>query len=457
MALQQAAHRQRDRRAGHADPPAQAQAEHQEGADPSRLRHPYRRASRSTGSTSARRSAGSRAAGALRGKADVRSGRALVELAARIDNGGDRIALQARRRARPQQVRPRRARDRAGQWPGSGDGRHAAARSTCRSAATGSWTRWRGRARARPVGPADRAACARRRQRAATGSQGKWAPAQFLTGKLQRLTAPVVDDPRRRDAQGPDPRRPADRSARRSFARSRRGALDLADNRYRGMRLGIDLLKPPALFPNMTGKSVRMVWTLDGPFATADYSYRLTSPHVQFDDTGFDRLARRGPRAARARGRCACRSGSRRGRSPASATSPGRCSPIRRIEGWLTITPKLVRGEDLKLTSAKWNGKLSLLIDLVTGRFEVLLSGAMQRYLIPGLGIVDVITDLKVVPGPERQGLARRRHRQGLGAPARQQLLPRPDRRAAVARRRTSSAAMTASSISPICSSIRPS
>jgi len=74
------------------------------------------------------------------------------------------------------------------------------------------------------------------------------------------------------------------------------------------------------------------------------------------------------------------------------------------IEGWLDITPKLVRGDDLKLTSAKWNGKLSVLIDLVTGRFDVLLSGSMKRYLIPGLGIVDVVTDLHVVPGPNNQG-----------------------------------------------------
>src|SRR5207237_10584808 len=66
-----------------------------------------------------------------------------------------------------------------------------------------------------------------------------------------------------------------------------KGALDLANNRYRGMRLGIDLLRPRALFPNMTGKNVRMVWTLDGPFATADYSYRLTSDFVQFDNNGF--------------------------------------------------------------------------------------------------------------------------------------------------------------------------
>ena len=76
-----------------------------------------------------------------------------------------------------------------------------------------------------------------------------------------------------------------------------------------------------------------------------------------------------------------------------------------RIEGWLTVTPRQVRGDGLRLSSAKWNGKISLLIDLVTGRFEVTLSGAMQRYLIPGLGIVDVMTDLKVVPGPERPRL----------------------------------------------------
>jgi translocation and assembly module TamB len=74
------------------------------------------------------------------------------------------------------------------------------------------------------------------------------------------------------------------------------------------------------------------------------------------------------------------------------------------IEGWLTITPRLVRGDALKLTSAKWNGKLSLLIDLVSGNFQVLLSGAMQRYLVPGIGIVDVMTDLRVVPGPNGHG-----------------------------------------------------
>src|SRR4029078_12670427 len=86
------------------------------------------------------------------------------------------------------------------------------------------------------------------------------------------------------------------------------GTLHLGANRYRGLRVGVVRLKPPALFPNMTGKSVRMVWTLDGPFATADYSYRLTSDFVQFDNNGFTGLHAEG-----------------RGRLPASPTRAPIC------------------------------------------------------------------------------------------------------------------------------------
>jgi translocation and assembly module TamB len=338
--------------------------------------------------------------GRVWGKADVRSGRALVELSALINNGGDRIALHL-------DAEPDRDRfDIGARVISPANGLVPAIIGTKRAinldiGGDGSWTRWRGRTALDLSGrPTARLALAVDKGRYRL--QGQWAPAQFLKGKLQRLTVPVVNI--RGDATLEnrilDGQLALGSSELRAVAR---GSLDLARNRYQAMRLGIDLLKPPALFPNMTGRNVRMVWTLDGPFGTADYSYRLTSPHVQFDDTGFDDMRAEG------RGRL----------SPWPMRVPIRLSARAitgigdvagamlahpQIEGWLTITPKLVRGEDLRLTSAKWNGKLSLLIDLVTGRFEVLLSGAMQRYLIPGLGIVDVITDLKVVPGPNNKG-----------------------------------------------------
>jgi translocation and assembly module TamB len=338
--------------------------------------------------------------GSVRGKADVHRGRALVELGATINNGGDRIAFHL-------EAEPDRNKfDVFARVIAPADGLVPALIGTRRSLnitvdGKGSWTRWRGSAALDLSG--------RPTARLALGLdsghyrlQGQWAPAQFLTGKLQRLTTPVVGirggwtlKDRLLDgevtATSPELRAVA------------RGGLDLANNRYRAMRLGVDLLKPTALFPNMTGKSVRLVWTLDGPFATADYSYRLTSDFVQFDNTGFTGLHAEGrgrltPWPMRVPIRLSAKAITGIGDlAGAMLASPS-------IEGWLSITPKLVQGQDLKLTSAKWTGKLSLLIDLVTGRFDVLLSGAMQRYLIPGLGIVDVVTDLHVVPGPDNKG-----------------------------------------------------
>jgi translocation and assembly module TamB len=343
---------------------------------------------------------GTARSGSVVGKADVNHGRALVELAVVMNNGGDRIAfhLDAEPERNKFDVFTRVIAPADGLVPAL-MGAHRAVNLTI--AGKGSWTRWRGNAALDLSGrPAARLALGVDSGRYRL--QGQWAPAQFETGKFQRLTFPVVMI--RGDATLKDRLLDGEFSAASPELRAvAKGTIDLAANRYRGLRLGIDLLKPPALFKNMTGKSVRMVWTLDGPFAAADYSYRLTSDFVQFDDTGFTGLHAEGrgrltPWPMRVPIRLAAKAITGIGDvAGAMLANP-------QIEGWLSITPKLVQGQDLRLTSAKWNGKISLLIDLLTGRFDVLLSGAMQRYLIPGLGIVDVVTDLHVVPGPNNQG-----------------------------------------------------
>ncbi|HEX5237373.1 MAG TPA: translocation/assembly module TamB domain-containing protein, partial [Sphingomicrobium sp.] len=338
--------------------------------------------------------------GRVWGEADMHSGRALVELKTALNNGGDRIALHL-------DAEPDRNKfDVAARVNAPANGLVPTLIGTRRSidltvGGKGSWTHWRGSAALDLSGrPTARLALGVDSGRYRL--KGEWAPAQFLTGKLQRLTAPVVSI--RGDATLHDRILDGELLAASPELRAvAKGQVDLAHNRYRAMRLGIDLVKPAALFPNMTGKNVRMVWTLDGPFATADCSYRLTSQYVQFDTTGFtglhaDGRGRLTPWPMRVPIRLSAKAITGIGDvAGAMLASPS-------IEGWLTITPKLVRGDGLKLTSAKWNGKLSLLIDLVTGRFQVLLSGAMQRYLVPGIGIVDVMTELKVVPGPNGHG-----------------------------------------------------
>ncbi len=133
----------------------------------------------------------------------------------------------------------------------------------------------------------------------------------------------------------------------RSLRAVTRGALDLGGNRYRKVSVGIDLLRPPALFPNMTGRNVRMVWTLDGPFARADYAYRLTSPGVKFDNTGFvdvraEGRGRLSPWPMRVPLRLSARA------ITGVGDVAGAILANARLEGMLTITPKFVRGEGLQ-------------------------------------------------------------------------------------------------------------
>jgi translocation and assembly module TamB len=336
----------------------------------------------------------------LAGEAYIRSGRALVGLKAVVKDGGDRLILVL-------DAEPDRDRfdldvdlvSPAGGIAGALLGTRRPIRLAV--AGDGSWAAWNGNARLDLSGR--RTADLRLRARSGRYSlAGRFAPAQFWTGKKARLTAPIVQVSGRATLRD---RQLEGRLALRSPSLSvvAGGTIDLARSGFRGLRIGADLLRPPALFPNMTGQKVRMVALLNGPFRTFAFAYRLTSPRVAFDNTGFEEVWAQG------RGRF----------SKAPVTVPLVMSARRvtgvgsvaggilanlRVEGLLKVTGKALTGEGLALTSDKLKGKLSLFVDLITGRFDVVLSGGMTRYLIPGLGVVDVTSELKVVPNPSGHG-----------------------------------------------------
>ncbi|MEA3053484.1 MAG: translocation and assembly module TamB [Sphingomonadales bacterium] len=336
----------------------------------------------------------------LAGEADIRSGRALVNLQAVVKDGGDRLSLLL-------DAEPDRDRfDLDVRLASPAKGVAGAMLGTERPIALtvegeGSWAAWNGTARLDLSGR--RTADLRlRAQKGRYSLSGRLAPAQFWTGKKARLTAPIVEVSGHatlvdRQLDG----RLALRSPSLSLVGT--GIVDLARSRFRELRVGADLLRPPALFPNMTGQKVRLVALLDGPFRTFAFAYRLTSPRVAFDNTGFEEVWAQG------RGRF----------SKAPVTVPLVMSARRvtgvgdvaggilanlHVEGLLKVTGKQLTGEGLNLTSDKLKGKASLFVDLITGRFDVVLSGGMTRYLIPGLGIVDVTSELKVVPNPSGHG-----------------------------------------------------
>ncbi len=81
-----------------------------------------------------------------------------------------------------------------------------------------------------------------------------------------------------------------------------------------------------------------------------------------------------------------CRSGCAPRRSRASARSRGGILANLDVAGTLRIDAKALVGNDLRLSSDKLKGKLLLRIDLVTGRYDVALTGGLTRLSHPWPG-----------------------------------------------------------------------
>ena len=337
--------------------------------------------------------------GRIRGRADIHAGRALVDLAAVVE-GSD--ALRLRIDAEPDRDRF----DIAVRARGVKDGvlaRLSGIRKPLRLevGGAGSWTRWDGHALANAGGARVIDLTLGNRKGAYTLT-GDFVPSAVAGGKLARLTAPRVAVNGGATLAN---RRLAGNLALRSAALAvdAAGTLDLGASAFRNVRLRARLLQPAALFPNMTGRDVELRAVLDGAFATAGFDYRLTATRFAFDDTGFDQ--------ARAAGK------GRFSKSPVSlpihftaarVTGVGDVAGgmLRNlsVDGVLRITSKLVTGDDLRVKSDKLTGRINLLLDLATGDYQVGVNGALGRYLIPGLGVVDVTSTLRVVPGPGGHG-----------------------------------------------------
>ncbi|TFI59025.1 translocation/assembly module TamB [Sphingomonas parva] len=336
----------------------------------------------------------------LSGEADIRAGRALVRLDGVVRGGGDRLVLLL-------DAEPDRNRfDLDLRLAAPEKGVVGALLGTQRPIGLivegdGSWRAWRGTARLDLSGRRT-AELALRADEGRYGLSGWAAPAPFWTGKKARLTTPRVDVAGQATFAN---RRLDGRVSLRSPALKveAAGALDLGRNRFETVRIGADLLRPRAMFPNMSGQRVRLTALLNGAFDRFNFAYRVTSPRVAFNSTGFEDVRLEG------RGRWS--------RAPVSVPAilvarrvtgvgdvAGGILANLRVQGVLKVTAKQLRGEGLAFTSDKLKGKLSLLVDLVTGRYDVVLSGGVTRYFIPGLGLVDVTSELKVVPNPAGRG-----------------------------------------------------
>lgn len=347
----------------------------------------------------ARGVAGDERVGRVSGKADVRDGRADVKLVADADQG-DRLNLVL-------DAEPDRNRfDLEAAVDAPAGGVFGAMLGTARPVSLritgdGSWKDWRGQAQL----DVDRAPAARLGLVAQSGRyalDGRLTPGGFLQGKLQRLASPAVRV--RGNAvlanRRLDGRLQLDSPA---LALGADGVVDLAQGGFDDLLIDGRLLQPQALFPNITGRDIALKIRLDGPFSRAGFDYLLTAPRVAFDTTGFEEVRVSGQgRLSAPPVRVPVRLSARRVTGVGDVAG-GILNNIS-VDGLVLVTGKTVVGDGLILKSDKLSGKLSVFLDLVTGRYDVGLAGQLSRYLIPGLGIVDVKSELRAVPGLNGQG-----------------------------------------------------
>ena len=221
----------------------------------------------------------------------INRGKESIALDLRLDGGGDRLALRL-------DSEPRRDRFDIGLdlvAPANG---LVPALTGLRQpieahiSGNGGWKRWAG------TGTLDLSGQAAARLRLAVEDGefqlgGTLKPADFLKGRFQRLSAPRIIVSGRGRVEG----RAIEgqlRVSSESVRAAASGGYDLATAQYRKLRLGVDLLRPAALLDNLRGRDIRLLWTLDGPAARADYAYRLTATELRFDQTGFQRVRAEG-------------------------------------------------------------------------------------------------------------------------------------------------------------------
>ncbi len=337
--------------------------------------------------------------GSLDGKADIHDGRAVVVAGVRT-SGGDRLALNL-------DAQPDRNKfDVAGTLDAPAGGLFGAMLGTqrpvtARLGGAGTWKIWKGTLAATASG--NRVVSLDLMARGGRYDlEGQLSPSLITQGKLMRLTAPMV----RVKGNAMLANRRLDTHlaiASDALAMSANGIVDLADSSFDAMRINVLLLRPAALMDNMSGSNITLKAMLDGNFATARFDYLLTANRAAFDATGFENV--------RASGQ------GRLGGSPTAV--PLRLSAARvtgvgdvaggilrnlRVEGVLKVNSRQLSGENLRVSSDKLTSRITLLFDFVSGRYDIALAGQLGRYLIPGLGIVDVKSSLKIVPGPNGVG-----------------------------------------------------
>ena len=217
-------------------------------------------------------------------------------------------------------------------------------------------------------------------------------PDLILTGQPAALTRPLtrVDltaalDQRRVDLNGTVGSDVFDLAAN--------GMVDLGESRFDDLKLAFLLKRPATVAPNLSGRDVRAVLTLNGAYATPVVDYRIRAAAIGFNDTVVQGLDAAGkaridtdrilvPVSARARAITGL-----------NATAGELLTNVS-INGDLAVEGPRVLSDNLVIKSDRLDATAIVVADTSTGLYTGAINGALNGYRIESVGIFNLRTDV---------------------------------------------------------------
>ncbi|OYX66035.1 MAG: hypothetical protein B7Y88_06160 [Sphingomonadales bacterium 32-64-17] len=177
-----------------------------------------------------------------------------------------------------------------------------------------------------------------------------------------------------------------------AFRLNAQGLVNLADNSFDGLGLDFVLTRPSALADNLSGRGLRAVLTLDGPFATPYVDYKLAADRVVLDDMGLTGLAAQGRATVNSEQIMIPVQASVRRITGLDTVAGGRLENVR-LAGDLAISGSRILSDNMRLTSSRIDAGLILVADMSTGLYTGAIDGRIDNYRVESVGLFDIRTD----------------------------------------------------------------
>ncbi len=261
----------------------------------------------------------------------------------------------------------------------------------------GGWASWQGRAVAR-LGGGELANLGLTAKSGHIEVRGITRPGLYLAGPVERLTAPTLQvaidttlNERRADTRI--------KLQSDALAVDAGGVLDLANSRFGQFAVDAKLLTPGAIAPNVNGRDVTARVVLDGAFATPTVDYKIAAGSLGFGEMAVQNLYAEGLATVNA-DRILVPVQARARRVTGLNAAVGGLANNVAIQGDFAIAMPNILSDNLRIRSDNIDATAIVVANVQTGRYTGALKGRVNNYRVDSIGIIDLSTDAKLVPGP---------------------------------------------------------